>query len=403
MSDATNANRDVMVGRTSPDALRTPPNEATRDANDSVRDRMAEATRLTVKGKLAEATGLIQRALGKRDPDTASPATVRQEEAPGAFQIPAVLRGATESARRAPTAPPVTGGDAGRMVDGSYTNQFGTRGYKLYVPKGYTGQAVPLLVMLHGCTQNASDLATGTRMNLLAEAHTFLTAYPTQPSAANMNQCWNWFQPQDQHRDAGEPSLIAGLTRELMTTFQVDPARVYIAGLSSGAAMSVVLGVTYPDLYAAIGVHSGLAYGAAHDMPSAFTAMLNGGPSGARRGSSALEAAGHLARVVPTIVFHGDSDTTVHPANAEQVIEQWGVANRRVTVREGRVPGGHAYTQSLYQDGAGHPIMEKWIVQGQGHAWSGGNARGSFTDPRGPDASTEMTRFFRAHPHSTLR
>ena len=294
----------------------------------------------------------------------------------------------------------------GRFVDGSYTSAYGTRAYKLYIPSGYSGQALPLLAMLHGCSQDPDDFATGTSMNTLAELHTFLAVYPAQASSANAGKCWNWFRPQDQQRDAGEPAFLAGLTRQIMAMYHVDATRVFVAGMSAGAAMSVILGTTYPDLYAAVGAHSGLAYGAAHDLATALIAMWHGGPALAR-GAADAPRAGAPAWVVPTIVFHGDCDTTVDVVNADHVLAQWVDADdgrdtttgtdQGVTVERGQVPGGHAYTRSIYHDPQGRAIMEKWIVHQAGHAWSGGSPSGSHTDPRGPNASAEMVRFLSEH------
>jgi poly(hydroxyalkanoate) depolymerase family esterase len=287
----------------------------------------------------------------------------------------------------APDAPPL----AGRFVAGSFTNRSGTRGYKLYIPSGAEGRDLPLVVMLHGCTQGADDLAAGTRMNELAESGSFFVVYPEQSAGANGQRCWNWFKADEQRRDRGEPSIIAGITRQVAATQPVDVRRIYVAGMSAGAAMAVILGATYPDLYAAVGVHSGLAYGAAHDMPSAFAAMKGGAPDPAHGKTRAAQGAGavDLTRSVPTIVFHGDRDGTVH---------QWAGEAGRATVRRDQVPGGRVYTRSVYHDAGGHPVAERWVVHGAGHAWSGGSPRGSYTDPDGPDASAEMVRFFLDHP-----
>jgi len=278
--------------------------------------------------------------------------------------------------------------DGARFEERTYANQAGSRAYKLYVPSSYTGQALPLVVMLHGCTQSPDDFAAGTQMNELAEEQTFLVAYPAQPKSANMSKCWNWFNESDQQRDRGEPSLIAGITRQIMRDFPVEPGRVFIAGLSAGGAAAAIMGSTYPDLYAAIGVHSGLACGAARDMPSAFAAMRQGGMpvAAGSRGSD---------RGVPTIVFHGDRDTTVSPVNGDQVIAQAKAAsNLRTSVSQGEAVGGIGYTRTVQADESGRPMLEQWILHGAGHAWSGGSATGSYTEPRGPDASREMMRFF---------
>jgi poly(hydroxyalkanoate) depolymerase family esterase len=241
--------------------------------------------------------------------------------------------------------------------------------------------------MLHGCTQSPDDFATGTRMNALAEEQTFLVAYPEQSQAANGSKCWNWFNLGDQRRDHGEPSLIAGMTRQIMHDFPVDVGRVYIAGLSAGGAMAAIMGVSYPDLYAAVGVHSGLACGAAFDIQSAFTAM--------RHGSAIRRAAEHVS---PTIVFHGDQDNTVNLLNADQVIAQAKDAMHLcASVSNGKASGGIGFTRTVQSDEAGRPMLEQWVVHGAGHAWSGGSADGSYTEPRGPDASRAMVRFFFKH------
>ena len=300
----------------------------------------------------------------------------------------------------------------GQFIDGSYTNHAGTRAYKLYIPSGYRGQALPLVVMLHGCTQTPDDFAAGTRMNVLAEREPFFVVYPAQATLANQSKCWNWFKETDQHRGRGEPSIIAGITHEIVSTYHINARRVYVVGLSAGGAMAAIMGVSYHDLYAAIGVHSGLAYGAAHDLPSALAVMQHGGMTVTQQRDNRSAATGTCARVVPTIVFHGDQDKTVHPRNGDQVLAQWGTtnsgdgpdtvagANLRETVNQGQVPDGHAYTRFIYHDVSGHAVMERWLVHGAGHGWSGGNPHGSFTDSKGPDASQEMVRFFGTLPPS---
>jgi poly(hydroxyalkanoate) depolymerase family esterase len=255
-----------------------------------------------------------------------------------------------------------------------------------------------MIVMLHGCTQTPDDFAAGTRMNALAEERACLVLYPAQTQAANRSRCWNWFKRGDQRRDKGEPAIIAGMTREVMGRYGIDARKVYVAGLSAGGAMAAVMGATYPDLYAAIGIHSGLAVGSAHDVPSAFAAMRGMPPRSARGAVS-----GGATRAVPVIVFHGDRDKTVHPRNGEQVIADSVdcnvAASNNPSVERGQVPGGHAYTRTVHTDASGRVILEHWLVHGAGHAWSGGSARGSYTDPRGPDAARAMVRFF---SHSAL-
>jgi poly(hydroxyalkanoate) depolymerase family esterase len=435
---------------------------------------MAEAMRLMQEGELAEATAVIQRALGGSSlgsgfapvatPDAPSgvdepidveSSVVDEAPHPRAATRPAEVR-APAAATRPASAPPLLFGSVpltvpdglslsmpdsmpltmpgglpglpgtsprspageidpavvptgGRFVERSYTNQAGTRSYKLYVPSGYIGQEVPLVVMLHGCTQSPNDIAAGTHMNTLAEKHIFLVAYPEQAQGANMNKCWNWFKASDQQRGRGEPSLVAGITHQIIDEYNVADGRVYVAGMSAGGAMAAIMAEAYPDVYAAVGVHSGLAPGAAHDMPSAFAAMSQGGPATPRRNVPTATATGESARIVPAIVFHGDHDKTVHPRNADHLLEHYcsakttrsrdeaGGSTPRGTVRQGQIPGGHAYTCATYRDAGGRAIVERWTVHGLGHAWSGGSSSGSYTDSRGPDASAEMVRFFKQH------
>ncbi len=279
---------------------------------------------------------------------------------------------------------PATGDFVARI----FSNESGRLNYKLYIPRGHKGKPRPLIVMLHGCSQSPDDFASGTRMNIAAEMHTCFVAYPEQTSSANISKCWNWFHSGHQNRDQGEPSLIAGIARQIMTDHNIDDRRIYIAGLSAGGAAAAVVAEAYPEVFAALGVHSGLACGAASDMQSAFAAMQG-------RHSSATPNGGKLT---PTIVFHGDRDTTVHPKNGVDVVARaaaQGAFQHEVT--EGNVPAGRAYTRSVHRNASGMEIIEDWVIHGAGHAWSGGNPAGSYTDPLGPDATTEMLRFFLKH------
>ena len=408
--------------------------------------RMLEAAGLTGAGRLTEATALLQQMLQRKPvpsgsnplaesqrptingvavPDetdgqasrrvgpifgatnSRSPATAPDDTRPSV--MPAMLRSFLDQASRgefqlpgglsfpAPTEAPTAVPDGAQFLAGTFSNQAGSRPYRLYVPSGYRGQAIPLIVMLHGCTQSPDDFAAGTRMNAVAEEQTCFVLYPQQTAAANRSKCWNWFNPADQQRDRGEPALIAGITRKVMHDYSVNPERVYVAGLSAGAAAAAIMGRAYPDLYAAIGVHSGLACGAASDLPSAFVAMRQGsGPGEALPGTPGEKG----RRVVPAIVFHGDRDTIVHPCNGDAVIAQLTEAMPLTTwTEQGRVPGGHTYDRTLHSKTNGSTVLEQWVIHDAGHAWSGGSLAGSYTDPRGPDATREMLRFFMEHPH----
>ena len=294
--------------------------------------------------------------------------------------------------------PVIPGKSSAQFLAGTYSNDAGSLDYKVFLPSGYRGRPLPMVVMLHGCKQNPDDFAAGTRMNELAEERQCLVVYPAQAQRGNGFRCWNWFHAVNQQRDQGEPSMIAGITRDVMQTFNVDRRRVYIAGLSAGGAMAVIMGTTYPELYAAVGVHSGLAYAGASDLYSAMVAMR----SGVRAPLQHEDRDGAAIARMSTIVFHGDRDTTVHPDNGNLVVAQSAsnlldgamLQASDIRVEHGLVAQGHAFTRTIHQDSAGQSVAELWLVHGAGHAWSGGNASASYTDPQGPDASREMLRFF---------
>jgi poly(hydroxyalkanoate) depolymerase family esterase len=291
----------------------------------------------------------------------------------------------------------------GDFADRSYSNAAGTRTYKLYIPKNYAGKPMPLLVMLHGCTQDPDDFAAGTRMNQLADSQGFLVVYPAQSAAANDGKCWNWFTAKNQTRDRGEPSLIAGITREVAAEYAVDQRRIFVAGMSAGAAMAVILGATYPDLYAAVGAHSGLPYRAAHSAFSAFAAMQG------NRKSPSKSPASSGRRSIPTIVFHGDHDTMVNAGNGAEIVDQavslataeYGPLQKAIGERT--CENGRDYTRTVYGAAPANPLVEQWLLHGARHAWSGGSAEGSYTDETGPDASAEMVRFFLNASSATAR
>ncbi len=339
-------------------------------------NNMRAALQLTRAGDLVAATALLQQ----------------------------TLRGGSVPERRAPiltlALPPVAMersevDPAGQFLSLSFGNAAGTRAYKLYVPRDYHGQACPLIVMLHGCTQSPDDFAAGTRMNELADEFTCFIAYPEQSASANASKCWNWFKRGDQARDRGEPSIIAGITREVMQHYAIDPKGVYVAGMSAGGAAAAVLAGAYPDVYQGLAVHSGLTCGLAHDVGSAFAAMKDG------EGDSRVREAGRpfTQRPIRTIVFHGDRDATVHPRNGDRFSAAMAMTDSKQRVRTGHVDGGRAYTQTAYTNASGQTVFEQWVIHGAGHAWSGGSASGSYTDPTGPDASREIMRFFLSDDH----
>ena len=371
---------------------------------------MAEATALTRAGNLTEATARIQALLRGAVPaatDASGAAVDTPDTIEGSFTPldPAPAKDQASTPRRKPLGETLRtlarGGMPGsgargpsqvnhdpRFTTHTYSGPEGSRDYMLYVPSGAETSTipVPVIVMLHGCTQSPLDFAAGTGMNRLAEAQGFLVVYPAQPTGANMNKCWNWFRPGDQARGAGEPAVLAAITRAVLVTQSADPTRVYVAGLSAGGAAAMVLGRAYPDMFAAVGVHSGLAAGAARDMPQAFAAMQGG-------------AAGDIGKPgVPAIVFHGTADATVAVANAGAVARQaqHGLAGQRSVLRD-TAQGGRGYEAAVLTAADGRTLCEVWLIDGAGHAWAGGSMAGSYTDPTGPDASAEMLRFFVQH------
>lgn len=387
-----------------PFKLRTPAFDA-HAINETIRNALACAGIDTTAGPMLGVTDTIRRALHSAGmPPTQGVAPARQN----AIDVVARVVDPRQDGDGEPDRPPPMGAPQvalGKFDACEYANRAGTRAYKLYVPARLGALPPALVVMLHGCTQSANDFATGTRMNQLADEHGFLVVYPEQATHANSSKCWNWFKAQDQVRDRGEPSMIAGIVREVAAQHQVDTRRIFVVGLSAGAAMAVILGETYPELFAGVGAHSGLPYRSAHDLPSAMAAMKGG-----RSGIASLKASASLdtaprrktTQAVPTIVFHGDRDHTVQQANGIEIVQQAKDAHAAAesemamcnSMERGVSAGGRSFSRTVHADAAGRTQVESWIVHGAGHAWAGGSATGTYTDPSGPDASAEMVRFF---------
>lgn len=337
---------------------------------------MKDATSLTRAGDLQAAMAAITAALNSH--------AVAAEAAPlpDRDDVVDVVARVVDEAVPAPVARQPAATDAAQFVSGHYVHRAGKRDYRLFIPATRADKPRALILMLHGCTQNPDDFARGTRMNALGAEHNALVLYPAQARQANAQGCWNWFKHNHQGRGRGEPALLADLTRHIAETHGVDPRHVYVAGLSAGGAMAAILATTHPDVFAAAGIHSGLPAGAARDLPGALAAMQGSRGSGVAAKSD-----------VRMIVFHGDADATVHPGNGEQVAAAHG-ATVSVDEQTGLQRGGRSCTRRLHRDAQGRVVTEQWRVHGAGHAWSGGDPSGSYTDARGPDASAEMMRFF---------
>jgi poly(hydroxyalkanoate) depolymerase family esterase len=287
----------------------------------------------------------------------------------------------------------------GEFTSGTHTHADLTRRFKLYIPPVYLGQPLPMVVMLHGCSQGADDFAAGTGMNQRARDGGFFVLYPEQSHDANPNGCWNWFKRAHQQRGIGEPALLASLIQTAIQQHGVDPKRVFIAGMSAGAAMATIMAGGYPELFAAVGVHSGLPTGAVQNMDEAFV-LMNRGDATVTQTTTDVAPPDHgvgFAQYTqkPIIVFHGDQDSTVHPNNGEQVVmAALGGAPKHFHIEQGTSSNGRRYTRRIYTDRRGRVLVDYWLVNGTGHAWSGGSLQGSYTDRHGPDATGEMLRFF---------
>ena len=413
--------------------------------NDTIQQLMRDATRLTRAGRLGEATEAIQRAL-QSQPVTPAPAptqptgdtlkaAVANEPTPGTVTLDATatvpggnvfevdmrpydiaVADITEASHDQPPhaqsaftqdqelADVQVDAGIGDFNIGTHTHLSNTLRYKLYAPPGHGSRPLPLVVMLHGCTQNPDDFAAGTGMNVAARAQGFFVLYPEQSQAVNSSKCWNWFQSKDQHRGQGEPAFIASLTLAVMKHHNIDPGRVYIAGLSAGGAMATIVAEAYPEIFGAVGIHSGLPRGSASNVMDALAVMKGGN---ANRAASVAGSPAHTYTHVRTIVFHGDRDQTVHQRNGEQVIAavfgHGAQAADSTQVEHGVSRQGRRFTRSIHRDASGEAVAEHWLVHGFGHAWSGGDAAGSYTDANGPDATREMLRFFFEQPNRSVQ
>ncbi len=358
-------------------------------------DAMGDALNLVRRSNLAEATAALRTALSGEAArgygDQEAPPTLQRDFA----LAPAVRRPLGEVVRalrarpggaKAPETAPHDFDD--KFVKRAYRGPAGALNYRLYVPADHERRDLALVVMLHGCTQNPEDFALGTRMNDLADEFGLVVAYPHQPRSANASGCWNWFDRRHQNRGSGEPANLAGLAQSLASEFRIGEHRIFVAGLSAGGAMAEVLAATYPDVFDAVGIHSGLPYKSAVDVPSAYAAMK--GTAAAQAGAAA--ANDNRCR---KIVFHGGADATVHPANGERIVDE---------ARDGPIPllridldweiEGGRVNRTVLKDGDGRPVVEHWFVKGGGHAWFGGDPRGTYTQSVGLDASRVMVRFF---------
>ncbi len=302
----------------------------------------------------------------------------------------------------APAAPASLPAASGEFLEQRFSGHAGSRNYKLYVPSGDTTTPLPLLVMLHGCTQNPDDFATGTRANRWGQSRRCLVVYPEQIQRANSHRCWNWFRPHDQQAGRGEPAIIAGIVKQVIDEHRVDTRRAYVAGLSAGGAMAAIMAREYPELFAAAAVHSGLPAGVAHDVTSALSVMKTGR---AKFGSS-TGATPAIRRMVPIIALHGDTDSTVNPANSDRLIESAVEMHRllnpdsplqKIAQTINATDNSRAVQRTRYLASGGASIIEQWVIRGAGHAWSGGDAAGSYADARGPDATAAILDFFARH------
>ncbi|HEY3622815.1 MAG TPA: PHB depolymerase family esterase [Roseiarcus sp.] len=366
-------------------------------------DAMGDALSLVRKSDLAGATALLRKALsGEAAKGAESNLKVQPQQQPAPAYAPAARRPLGETLRalrirpiippNVPEAPePKPTPDFGeRFLRRTYRGPAGSLNYRLYVPADHERRELALVLMLHGCLQDPEDFALGTRMNDLAEEFGLIVAYPHQPRRANPSGCWNWFDRRHQNRGSGEPAKLAGLAQALAKEFDIRRERIFAAGLSAGGAMAEILGAAYPDVFDAVGIHSGLPYKSAGDVPSAFAAM---------KGTAAFDPAPPAAsdRRSRKIIFHGLADGTVNPVNGERILDEVERGETSLTRSDLDWPiEGGRVTRTALKDADGRPVAEQWLVEGGEHAWFGGDPRGSYTQAVGLDASRVMVRFFLA-------
>lgn len=350
--------------------------------------------RATDAARLSAANNLVQRTLAQHGlmPEPGQVDPFASPEMPSIESMLAHFTRPKDAADAASRAMP-TGAE---FRHETFTCEAGSRTYRTYIPASAAQGVTGVIMMLHGCTQTPEDFAAGTGMNALAEEHRLVIVYPKQARGDNAQSCWNWFSRGDQQRGRGEPAILAGIAAKVCATHRIGREETFVAGLSAGAAMAVILGEAYGDVFAAVGAHSGLPAGAAKDVASAFAAMAGNGSEPTHQ----MQIQGR----VRTIVFHGTADTTVHHSNGDLIARRAIRVNAPQSIDASSVAeiAGRRFTRTISSDLEGTAIVEHWAIEGQGHVWSGGQIAGSYTDPEGPNASAEMIRFFLNAPDQEM-
>ncbi len=298
---------------------------------------------------------------------------------------------------------------AGRWIRRRYTGTAGTRLYDVYVPGGARRGRMPMVLLLHGCRQTGTDFGRDSGFAELADTAGFVLVMPRQEVQHQLQRCWRWYDAEHQQRDEGEPAILRGIVDDVPLVLpggRIDRRRVFVAGLSAGGAMALILATTYPDVFAAAGVHSATAYRSATRGVNALGAM-------AARGAG--PDSGAAGRMAPVVLLHGTDDAIVRPPNADRIVDQWLASRRGAVNGPGRaavrplastkalVVGGRRCLRTRWYTVGGRRVLEYWRVDGLGHAWSGGSARAAFIDRAGPSAAQVMWTFFGKHRGSAAR